>query len=401
VGSSEIRALTSLRGIAAMAVMALHFSATMQQNASGSFPALAPRGELAVDVFFVLSGFIMAYTYLPLFSAEPTGTAYRTFLLKRAARILPLNIVVTGFVIVAALLLAPRFGFNPFPRVRLDHAGEDFLSNALMLPGFGIGHSVNLPAWSIAVEFAAYFLFPILLGLVFKAGREGVVIAVAGASALLFAVCATGLHFSPDALPGHGRGWRDLCRCLSEFTLGLATYRLFLARPAAEFFKKDAVCFAVSAVIVALIAVKADEYFVLLFFPALVLSLALNEGLPARLLGIRPIYFLGVISYSLYLIHDTLRELSAMIVRHYHPALLSPRLAMAMAALCSVAVIPLAWVSYVLVERPGRTFVRNLRCHLFIHGPWKREQIGTAWINSTCQTCDRSWLSARWRASKG
>ena len=60
----EIVPLTSLRGFAAMAVILTHYSATLQPLASATFPSLAPHGYLAVDIFFVLSGFIMAYTYL-------------------------------------------------------------------------------------------------------------------------------------------------------------------------------------------------------------------------------------------------------------------------------------------------------------------------------------------------
>ena len=60
----ELTALTSLRGIAAIAVVLQHFAATAQSNASGWIPSPVPHGYMAVDFFFVLSGFIMSYTYL-------------------------------------------------------------------------------------------------------------------------------------------------------------------------------------------------------------------------------------------------------------------------------------------------------------------------------------------------
>ena len=58
----EINALTSLRGIAALAVVLQHFSATAQKHCDVTIPSLAPHGYMAVDFFFVLSGFIMSYT---------------------------------------------------------------------------------------------------------------------------------------------------------------------------------------------------------------------------------------------------------------------------------------------------------------------------------------------------
>jgi peptidoglycan/LPS O-acetylase OafA/YrhL len=69
----EIKPLTSLRGIAAMAVVAQHFSATAQSLTQTTIPSLVPHGYMAVDLFFVLSGFIMCYTYLESFVAPSWG----------------------------------------------------------------------------------------------------------------------------------------------------------------------------------------------------------------------------------------------------------------------------------------------------------------------------------------
>lgn len=59
----ELRGLTSLRGIAALYVVVYHFSNTIAHTQNLNFKALVPRGHIAVDLFFVLSGFVMAYTY--------------------------------------------------------------------------------------------------------------------------------------------------------------------------------------------------------------------------------------------------------------------------------------------------------------------------------------------------
>ena len=89
----ELRSLTALRGVAAMAVVMQHFSATAQEHSQGVIPSLVPHGYLAVDLFFALSGFIMSYTYLDLFQRDG-ARAYGGFLVKRAARIVPLNLAV-------------------------------------------------------------------------------------------------------------------------------------------------------------------------------------------------------------------------------------------------------------------------------------------------------------------
>ena len=88
---NEIKPLTSLRGIAALAVVLQHFSATAQPLTPHWIPSLVPHGYMAVHFFFYLSGFIMCLTYLGAFQAEGIR-AFPSFLLKRVARIVPLNV---------------------------------------------------------------------------------------------------------------------------------------------------------------------------------------------------------------------------------------------------------------------------------------------------------------------
>ena len=100
---SEIKSLTSLRGIAAMAVVMQHFSATAQTHAAVTIPSLVPHGYMAVDLFFVLSGFIMTYTYGADFETHGMR-AFAGFMGKRVARIVPLNILaVAGAPTIAEL----------------------------------------------------------------------------------------------------------------------------------------------------------------------------------------------------------------------------------------------------------------------------------------------------------
>ena len=90
-GKDEIDALTGVRGVAAVIVIAYH------TYPAADFPYgishLVARGYLAVDVFFVLSGFVMALTYGSLFRDRVTPPAFFTFLMRRVARLYPLYIV--------------------------------------------------------------------------------------------------------------------------------------------------------------------------------------------------------------------------------------------------------------------------------------------------------------------
>lgn len=356
----EIVPLTSLRGIAAMAVIAEHYSATMQPLASGKFPALAPHGNLAVDVFFVLSGFIMGYTYLPSFRELDGSTAYREFLIKRVARILPLNAAMATILTAAAFVSVWLFGANQFPKVPQHGALFNWIANALMLPGLGIGQSINWPAWSISVEFAAYFLFPVFLACIFSRSRPIFLATCFTAVAGIVAVCATGNHLSPDGIHSHHfLPWRDLGRCFSEFVLGLVTFRFWASGKFRKILQQDSTVFAIVIVIAVIIALKLGDLFAVLLFPPLVLCLSVNNGLVARAMSLRFPYFLGVISYSLYLVHDNFRPIAAAIVHAIHPQPLAPLMAMAFAALFSLMMIFPAWVCYRWIERPGRAFFRT------------------------------------------
>jgi peptidoglycan/LPS O-acetylase OafA/YrhL len=355
----EIVALTSLRGLAAVSVVAMHFSATMQDNASGNFPSLAPHGELAVDVFFVLSGFILGYTYLDSFRQKEGLSAYRNFLVKRAARILPLNIAIVLFLEGSALITTALFGSSAFRHVRTDHALLDSSTNILMLPGLGIGNSINWPSWSISVEFLAYFLFPVFLIGIFESGRFVFIVSCTLAVLLLLVVCATGVHLSPDGFNNQPLPWRDISRCISEFVLGLATYRVYRSERLNSYFGHDLAAILLGSCIGGLILLKESEILMLPFFPALVLALSLNKGRISKILASRVPYFLGTISFSLYLVHDNLRAVIATLVRHFHPALLSPPAAMAVAAISTGLMIVPAWFCYHLIEKPGRYFLRS------------------------------------------
>jgi peptidoglycan/LPS O-acetylase OafA/YrhL len=153
----EIKALTSLRGIAAMMVVTQHFSATAQSHAAVTIPSFVPHGYMAVSLFFVLSGFIMAYTYHADFALRGVP-AMPSFLLKRAARILPLNTAVVIAIVAAGMASEVLLGRNIF----YDSANivYDVLCNLLLLQGIGLGSNLNGPSWSISTEAVAYLLFP-------------------------------------------------------------------------------------------------------------------------------------------------------------------------------------------------------------------------------------------------
>lgn len=347
----EIVALTSLRGLAALAVVMQHFSATAQEHAAVMIPSLVPHGYVAVDLFFVLSGFIMSYTYLASFQARGPG-AFWPFFVKRVARIVPLNTAVLGLFVLAGVASGAVLGRNIF--YQSDRLWFDLPANVLLLQGLGVGANLNGPSWSISVEFAAYLLFPALTLLVFGAGRWWVVGPLAGVLALVWlAAMQTRLGLGIDGMP------LNLVRCVAEFAIGMGCYRVSRAVRWAVVFRRDGVAVAFAVAAAAFMAGRVD-LFAVLMFPGVIVALAVNRGWVARVMGHGALHGLGEVSFSLYLIHQLFRPLDLVVLRAVHPAPLGMVGALGFALAGSLAVVPFAWVTYRVVERPGRRVFRRL-----------------------------------------
>ncbi len=347
----EIRALTALRGLAAMAVVMQHFSATAQQHAARSIPSLVPHGYMAVDFFFVLSGFIMCYTYASRFEAGQPG-AYRDFLARRVARVVPLNIAVLLAIVAGGALSTALLGRNIL--VNSSNLWFDLPVNLLMLQGLGIGTNLNGPSWSISTEFAAYLCFPVLVALCFH--RAMTVRVLVGAIAVAGIV---GLALQRERLTiGGENGVPALVRCFTEFVLGMLAYAVWRSGRAVALGSDLAVALLLGAVAISL-GLRIDLPAALLF-PFVVLACAHNRGRAAAWLGSAVPYFLGVVSYALYLIHDMFRAPLLLALKAVHPAPLETLPALGAALVGSLLVIPFAWLCYHGIERPGRDATRRL-----------------------------------------
>lgn len=95
-------------------------------------------------------------------------------------------------------------------------------------------------------------------------------------------------------------------------------------------------------------------------FPALVIAYAVNTGRAARMMQSGPIYVLGVISFSLYLIHNPFRPVALELLRAASPNPVGAIPALLFALAGSFAVIPFAWLTDIGIERPGRALLRGL-----------------------------------------
>ncbi len=362
-GSPEqLASLTPLRGIAALWVVVFHFC--------WYFPAVHPerytgavyKGYLAVDMFFVLSGFVITHVYKEGFARRVTGRRYRDFLKARVARIYPLHITVLLLFVATATAeraasYALRGSFEPIPLLGERSLGG-FLANVVMLQGLWARElSWNDPSWSISLEFLAYLLFPLFFPVLWRAGPA----AKTGLGGLLL-VALGWLAYRTGGYFNQWNGTYAILRCLPEFLAGMLLYSAYQSGIFASVLATDAALAAVVLLLAALLHLGAPDLAIIPLFPLLILAAVRNRGRCAPLLNSPPLMWLGDISYSLYLLHWFVLFVTTEIARRL-PGLdfaklpLAPSLAL-IAALIAVSLV-LATLSFRFIEVTGRRWLRQ------------------------------------------
>ncbi len=350
----EVRSLTGLRGFAAVMVMFYHFA---RIGTPGSWIAtFVGNGYLWVDLFFVLSGFVLAYTYQDMFAGGYRRQPHLNFLAKRLARIYPLYLVVIVESATAGVWRTTPSGYADFSLTLLSNLG--------MVQAWGLARSLEGDAWSISTEWAAYLLFPVLCAATLFAPRKAALAMGLAAAAAVIVLAATP---GPYAFPFEGRSGRldiyssatpaPLVRCLAEFSMGLLAFRAARWQAQFDFPGAAAASLVFTAALIGLMSLRGYDVLVVAVFPALLISLVPQRGIIARLLGSRGPYLLGEISYSLYLLHDKFSRIAdkigGMLAGHIpYATALANTFGSALAVGC-------ATITYVLIEKPCRRLFRK------------------------------------------
>lgn len=143
--------LDGLRGVAALGVVAGHYT-----DFFGGNPL--PGAHIAVDLFFVMSGFVVAYSYEDRLL---NGMSLRDFAVIRVIRLAPLYWLGTAIAVVAialALLSSTQFRLWSWPSLAIASAGAVFMVPAV-LAGSNKLFLLNIPAWSLFYELLINFVY--------------------------------------------------------------------------------------------------------------------------------------------------------------------------------------------------------------------------------------------------
>lgn len=327
--------------------------------------------DLGVDLFIVLSGFLMVFQFGLREAREPwqQPTTWRRFWMRRFFRIAPLYYVLLAVALLAGPELyearlaidASRQAAPQPPERYLDASATNIALHMSFL--FGLlpewSFRTPMPDWSIGLEMQFYALFPFMMLLMRRWG--------AFPAAILIAVVALGvvamLHAADISFPYPA----FLPLKMNMFLAGMLI--AWLPRCAS---RRDA---AMLLLLTGLLAVLPTDtgnvlklivrFVIVMGFAALTQAHALPAvaqrliALPARLLGSRPLHWLGELSFGAYLIHLLIMlPAGALLIEFGFGSL---RGSMRFALLSLATILPtyaLAWLGYRFIELPGQQWGR-------------------------------------------
>ena len=353
--------LTPLRGIAALLVVIFHFEIVLVLFLPRDISRFFSKCYLMVDLFFIMSGFIIYHVYGEFFSRNIYKTTFNRYIRARLARIYPLHIFTLILTIVLAV--SQHFKWDEFFNL---HA---IPTHILMLQSFGL-HSIytwNVPAWSISAEFAAYILFPVFS---FAIYRFKMITPIVTSFLIIFFYCllafklskgnATTGQYNLDQTYDYG-----YLRGIAGFFAGGLIYQLYLKK-IFYYLRADVILILLFALLFACLHFGVTDLVFIPVFLLLILSAAYNTGRVKRFLSNRFLQWLGDISYSIYLMQFPLMLLVIESLPHfgiYWNGVYSLHLPYWEAAFSCIlflaALIGISALSYQYIEIPMRRLING------------------------------------------
>lgn len=330
------REIDGLRAVAVLAVMFFH----------AGVPGFT-GGYIGVDVFFIISGYLISSIILS--DLEKQQFSFMNFYERRARRLIPALAVVLFFSTMAAYLLMPAETLIAYSKTL--SATVAFCSNIYfyITSDYFSGASEENPlihTWSLAVEEQYYIVFPVLLLLLWRYGKSGLIIAVSFLSISSFGVSQFLLYKKMDEANFYlifSRAWEFFVGTLIVFIPlnkqsrylknMLAGTGLVLIVGSVWFFDKNT-------------PFPSGYTLIPVVGACLVILFGGRETIVGRLLSGRMLVSIGLVSYSLYLCHQPI--LAFLRLKHVG------RLPWEWTALAITASFFVAYISWKYIETPFR-----------------------------------------------
>lgn len=300
--ASRLRFLDGLRGVAALAVVLYHNYLFLNGATNVSFPsaieALVLKGHLGVQIFFVLSGFVIAYS---IRNANFSWSYVGRFFVRRSIRLDPPYWIALFLMIAATIIFSFLTG-----KAGGNFSSSQMLANTFYMQQFFGFDSINPVAWTLCIELQLYLFFVLILQLLFatlQANRqvEQAVVLKSTASTLFFTVL-----FAASLSYHDGEGAANLRELTPQGLFFPYWYSFFIG---------TAVCWNLLGqlsnrwlmflfgLMGLSLPFQADGEMATCFFTALTISGVGKRGELETTALSKVFQYLGRISFSLYLIH--------------------------------------------------------------------------------------------------
>ena len=358
-GRGEIKSLNGIRGICALCVVFGHYDLAKMSPVFAVFE----WHNAAVDIFFCLSGFTMFYVH----GREAGPLDFPDFILKRVARVWPLCVATMVLALLSYVHHMAQLGYH-FGALKIltDLIRQILMVNCWLFVGNGIQY--NVPQWSISIEFFLYLVIFPLLYLVSDSVRK----LPTGLLATMIFVLMAGSVVMYDAFfdpnnPELGLRTPVLVSMMARGWFGFAAgFLLYIFSlnfgPLARLGRFcDVVCLIVVAITILSAFGIVEAQIIIMFAPLVIVTSLDSDSVASRFLSSRPVNYIGLLSYSIYLIHVPLLWYCMLFTRHVLVPLFKlgdPAVANTIVSL--VVLAPLSILSYHYFERPARKWLYRL-----------------------------------------
>ena len=352
-GKPHYEVLDGLRGSAAIMVVLFHIMGMAVSWADSG--QLLHHAALAVDFFFGLSGFVVAYAYDDRWKTMSTGQ----FFLIRLVRLHPL-------VLLGTVLGLLSFLFDPFPDNQkgfpVGTLLTDFALACLLIPYKALPnrwtdtHSLNSPAWSLMQEYIGNILYALVLRRL-ATWLLGLVVAAAA----VFLVLMAYTHNSVDQGSGWENPWGGPTRMGFSFTMGLWLYRVRGRFPKLRF-GWVVLTVALAAIFATPLVPKSiahangmlEAFVTIVLFP-LIIVFGAHSDLGKVEMAICKLA--GRMSYPIYILHFPFLLVYMNFVNFKKPV---PEVAYGAGAVALVVVVVFSWLALTVYDEPVRKFLKPL-----------------------------------------
>ena len=351
----------SLRGIAALLVVFYHMKDISHDKGAAidSMTGFFSKGYIWVDMFFILSGFILSFVYMQSMASSPYSfIKQKEFIISRVSRIYPLHLAtLVSLVVINGLsyyLLDLESFFNERKSI------ESLSTNIFLLHGWGFHetNTWNIPSWSISAEMFAYIIFPVLIVSYSKSSLlANIVYFLISVAMYVF------IFINYENVEGGAD--TNILRCMSGFLLGMVMFNVY------DKVGSGSVVLVSIMQVVAVIGLfvvlhyNYHDSLTILCFVILIYFTSDNKGVLFPVMSLRPLVYLGTLSYSIYLVHWLVYEiywLYGKFIFTYLASMYSPFNVTALKySLFFITSLILSFLSYKYIEMPAQKYIRSKR----------------------------------------